>query len=708
MSRAELGEFDSNPQWCSSPTTMIVKIIIVDQFSRHIYRTQNTQQIKLNDSMSLRWAEQMISRGWHKSLPVDHFIFMLMPFRHNGQEDKLKYVLAQLTEREQKEEENTKLFDRFKKTTLRKIYDLHEHAAVTEDTNILEHFPFDADESGLLKEKLSKCMSDFLKKHLTPTSRYTVVSLSGGVDSMVISKILQKLAPIMKFEVIAIHIDYANRPESGLEADYVEQWCKKIGIHFEKRVINEVTRGITDRDLYEKESRRIRFETYQNVLNQYGTDAGIMLGHHKGDEQENIITNIMKGRESILNLSGMTMEGVICNVKIWRPFLLYTKKYIFDFAHKYGVPYFLDTTPKWSNRGRMRCEVQPLLADVFGAGYLKNISTIGGDSAELAELTVKYVFGPFWKTLRIDNVGVSINVSKHRNESKLFWKETLRHIFHSVLETSTIHDKSMPHFLKRLSVGTDDEKGIWVSLKKENPSLLLGDHLIILKENFRVHKDADEEEICYWPNKQQVAIGKHIFANPNGKAQWTVVLEECPADAFLANEFSIWDILSGDLVYYLPACTSYTIDFNSRIKPFRLISPFITKAIPIVSRDGTETDTTKCTKVRLLWTDLVLQKPIHTHQDHPSSLSAAVPTPEAPAATPTKAIRIDREGDAEGPDVPPNEDDLSALARKTRKEKKARQRELQRIKIEKVIQKNKELEKQNPKDEEETFDMNFL
>lgn len=85
-----------------------------------------------------------------------------------------------------------------------------------------------------------------------------------------------------------------------------------------------------------------------------------------------------------------------------------------------------------------------------------------------------------------------------------------------------------------------------------------------------------------------------------------------------------------------------------------------------------------------------------------------MPTPEAPAATPTKAIRIDREGDAEGPDVPPNEDDLSALARKTRKEKKARQRELQRIKIEKVIQKNKELEKQNPKDEEETFDMNFL
>lgn len=33
-----------------------------------------------------------------------------------------------------------------------------------------------------------------------------------------------------------------------------------------------------------------------------------MFGHHKGDEQENLITNIMKGRESILTLSGMAPE----------------------------------------------------------------------------------------------------------------------------------------------------------------------------------------------------------------------------------------------------------------------------------------------------------------------------------------------------------------------------------------------------------------
>lgn len=145
--------------------------------------------------------------------------------------------------------------------------------------------------------------------------------------------------------MIAIHIDYANRAESGLEADYVEQWCHKQRILFHKRVINEVTRGITNRELYEKESRRIRFEFYDSVLSEFGCQgrgevascnvigSGVMLGHHKGDEQENLISNIFKGRESILNLTGMYEEGDINNVKIWRPLLRYTKKYIFDFAH---------------------------------------------------------------------------------------------------------------------------------------------------------------------------------------------------------------------------------------------------------------------------------------------------------------------------------------------------------------------------------------
>ena len=68
-----------------------------------------------------------------------------------------------------------------------------------------------------------------------------------GVDSMVLSKILkllQKAGDIKIKDIVGIHIDYANRPESGREADYVKLWCHELlGISYKVRVINEVTRG---------------------------------------------------------------------------------------------------------------------------------------------------------------------------------------------------------------------------------------------------------------------------------------------------------------------------------------------------------------------------------------------------------------------------------------------------------------------------------
>lgn len=41
-------------------------------------------------------------------------------------------------------------------------------------------------------------------------------------------------------QIVACHVDYGNRPESGAEADFVEQWCRRYDIVFRKRTIEEV------------------------------------------------------------------------------------------------------------------------------------------------------------------------------------------------------------------------------------------------------------------------------------------------------------------------------------------------------------------------------------------------------------------------------------------------------------------------------------
>ena len=68
---------------------------------------------------------------------------------------------------------------------------------------------------------------------------------------------------------------------------------------------------------------------------------------------------------SLLGINGMAPEGVVNGVPIWRPMLGFDKNAIFAFAHRYGIPYFRDTTPTWSTRGKLRSQLLPLLARAF-------------------------------------------------------------------------------------------------------------------------------------------------------------------------------------------------------------------------------------------------------------------------------------------------------------------------------------------------------
>lgn len=51
--------------------------------------------------------------------------------------------------------------------------------------------------------------------------------------------------------------------------------------------------GITGRDEYEKVSRDIRYGFYNQVLGASGC-SGVIFGHHLGDVQENVISNVMR------------------------------------------------------------------------------------------------------------------------------------------------------------------------------------------------------------------------------------------------------------------------------------------------------------------------------------------------------------------------------------------------------------------------------
>jgi len=460
--------------WKSCRADFVALIVVLDQFSRHIFRhlmlPADAEERKKADTIALSAADEL-SAQIQSAHPVDaqggltmaQYIFSMMPYRHSATEERLTSLLSSMDICSSQFAWESELLTRFRKQTTRRLHHIQDRARAEEADSILAHEYFDVQSKGpvmvsqMMCNKLVVAVASFLDEHNSKSNGAPIaISLSGGVDSMVIAKILQLLCSAegrMPCEIVAMHIDYANRDESAAEANYVEWYCNELGIHFFKRVVNEVTRGVTDRTDYERITREIRYSFYREILSQKGCQ-GVIFGHHQGDVQENVISNLMRG-SSCLQLSGMESVGVSSGVAVWRPLLKHNKDDIYAFAHTYGVPYFRDTTPTWSTRGKLRNQLVPLLIDMYGAGCLTNLSSLADDSDTTRALVEANVYAPLLENVRRYNCGLVVNILPFVHQPHGFWREVLKQLMHS-LGMAMVRDKAVGIFMERIQVDRRD------------------------------------------------------------------------------------------------------------------------------------------------------------------------------------------------------------------------------------------------------------
>lgn len=73
--------FDTDARgWRDDPQTMLAAIILLDQFSRNLYRGQ--AKAFEADDLALSLTQEAIGRGWDTALPPEQAVFLLMPLMH--------------------------------------------------------------------------------------------------------------------------------------------------------------------------------------------------------------------------------------------------------------------------------------------------------------------------------------------------------------------------------------------------------------------------------------------------------------------------------------------------------------------------------------------------------------------------------------------------------------------------------------------------
>jgi tRNA(Ile)-lysidine synthetase-like protein len=324
-------------------TSPVEMILVYDQLPRHIFRNQQ--------------ASHIISFFLQKALKVtvdldalsnDEFCFALLPQRHTNDPQMIYNVMLLTWQRIFKNQSST--LTRFLRATYLKC----PHVGATHVTQSTLSFNQKILFNNPQQPPKVPCYS-FLPAFSNSSNKQVVVSLSGGVDSMVSCWVLSQY-----YKVKAIHINYNNRQTSNDEEEFVKHWCWQNNIELYTRKIHEIQRepcmkyGL--RDTYESYTRNIRYHCYK----QFGTNAIVVLGHNKDDILENIFTNIAH-KTKYENLNGMVEFSCQDNITFWRPLLQKTKREITIFANQHNIPYLPNSTPEWSQRGQIRASIVPTL-----------------------------------------------------------------------------------------------------------------------------------------------------------------------------------------------------------------------------------------------------------------------------------------------------------------------------------------------------------
>lgn len=578
LQQAERDELD---HWRATRDSFVALIVLVDQFSRHIYRqSEDKTQLRANDARALALVHEFMDRGLHVNLEIPRFVFVLMPIRHSPTPDSLHGLLDTIETRKQRQDAHVDLLEKFRRTTQNHLQHLRGDAPTGQsDDDILERHFVATDESDMMSNHLYRAMHEYLTKMNARAAPYVAVSLSGGVDSMVIAHLLHRLRDKHgNFGIVAVHIDYGNRDESSAECDYVRRWCERFGIVFYVHRIEEIKRATTKRDDYEKISREIRYSTYANVMTQYGA-PGMCFGHHRGDVQENVISNMMKG-QSLLNLNGMSESSIVNGVHIWRPLLAFDKDAIFEFAHRYGVPYFKDTTPKWSTRGKLRNQLVPLLREMYGDGFLNNLSNLGAESTQCGELVDQQILCPIMDSVGTREVAVWLDIGLLVNQPFFVWKEVFRSVCHSIMGNSMVREKPIRELIQKIA-RHDGRTDSWVTLKKGNRSYLTHDLKLIIFRDLFFPRELYAEPLT------RIKLDESYRFGP-----WTVSASLC-SDADRREQLqsqpalTMWDlVLHNGVSYVFPNAPALVVDCNNRIPVLRALPKVLTDVMPLVSAQG--------------------------------------------------------------------------------------------------------------------------
>lgn len=280
-----------------------------------------------------------------------------------------------------------------------------------------------------------------------------VVGLSGGVDSVVLTDLLRRLAKKLRFELAALHVNHQINPAADRWAAFCRAYCRQHGIPLTVVRVT-VPRG----NSLEAAARAARYRAFTALRADF-----VALAHNLDDQAETVLLQLLRGagvkglsampvvrnQESGFRIqqasakdkkskksSSLNPESRILNPQVLRPLLEVPRSEVETYARRHGLEWIEDDSNADTgfDRNYLRHQVLPVIGRRYPA-YRTTLLRASRNFAEAAQLLDELAAAD----ASLDGGG--LRVSSLRGLSMPRAKNVLRHFL-------ALHGVTMPNAVR--------------------------------------------------------------------------------------------------------------------------------------------------------------------------------------------------------------------------------------------------------------------
>lgn len=162
-----------------------------------------------------------------------------------------------------------------------------------------------------------------------------ILGLSGGADSVCLLHILAESG----YEVVCAHCNFHLRDqESNADERFVRNLCESLGVRLHVQHFDTTAYALQQGISIEMAARDLRYAWFEQLRQAEQAEA-IAVAHHKNDQAETLLLNLLRGT-GIRGLGAMKPK----NGYVIRPLLCVSRREIETFMTVHDYPYVTDST----------------------------------------------------------------------------------------------------------------------------------------------------------------------------------------------------------------------------------------------------------------------------------------------------------------------------------------------------------------------------